>query len=64
MKKIMTYLFFMGMMALFVGTAVFLYQKSNEKPITFVTTSAFFTMIVKKTVATGNIEPRRRESVG
>ncbi len=43
----------------FGGTLVFLYRKSQEKPVIFETRSPFVTNIVKKTVATGSIVPRK-----
>ena len=43
----------------FGGTLVFLYHKSQEKPVIFETQSPFVTKIVKKTVATGSIVPRK-----
>jgi len=44
---------------LFIATLVFLYQKSKPKPIVFKTKSPFKTNIVKKTVATGSVVPRK-----
>ena len=44
---------------LFGGTLVFLYNKSQKKPIIFETRSPFITNIIKKTVATGSIVPRK-----
>ncbi|VUD52954.1 Macrolide export protein MacA [Thalassocella blandensis] len=59
MKKIV-FFFFLGLIAfIFIGTAVFLYNKSQEKPVIYQTTQAFQTSIVKKTVATGKILPRK-----
>lgn len=43
----------------FGGTLFFLYHKSQEKPIIFKTKSPVVTNIVKKTVATGSIVPRK-----
>ena len=43
----------------FVFTLVFLYQKSKPKPIVYQTKTAFKGNIVKKTVATGSIVPRK-----
>ncbi|SDL36542.1 HlyD family secretion protein [Catalinimonas alkaloidigena] len=42
-----------------LGTGYFLYQKQAEPPVTYQTDSLFVTNIVKKTVATGSIVPRR-----
>lgn len=46
-------------LVVFVGTIVYLYKKSVAKPILFETTTAQVTNIVKKTVATGKIVPRK-----
>lgn len=43
----------------FIGTIFYLYKKSQAKPVTFETTSAFKTDIIRKTVATGSVVPRR-----
>ena len=43
----------------FGGTFVFLYRKSQEKPVIFETRSPLVTNIIKKTVATGSIVPRK-----
>ena len=59
MKKFLWLIFALGLLVLFIWTAVFLYQKSQEKPVVFTTTTAFKTDIVNKTVATGKITPRR-----
>lgn len=44
---------------LFVGTLVFLYKKSQKKPDQFEIKSASTNSIVKKTVATGTVQPRK-----
>ncbi|MBT8350638.1 MAG: efflux RND transporter periplasmic adaptor subunit [Deltaproteobacteria bacterium] len=44
---------------IFGGTLIFLYNKSREKPVIFETRSPFITNLVKKTVATGSIVPRK-----
>jgi HlyD family secretion protein len=43
----------------FGGTLVFLYRKSQEKPVIYKTRTPFGTDIIKKTVATGSIVPRK-----
>lgn len=43
----------------FAGTIFYLYRKSVAKPVVFETTNASVTNIVKKTVATGKIVPRK-----
>ncbi len=47
----------------FAGTLVFLYHKSQEKPVVFETRSPFVTDIIKKTVATGSIVPRKEVEI-
>ncbi len=59
MKKFFLILTALVIAAVFVGTAVFLYQKSQEKPVIYETATAFTADIVKKTVATGSIKPRK-----
>ncbi|MFH6983156.1 efflux RND transporter periplasmic adaptor subunit [Marinoscillum sp. 108] len=56
--------FFIGLtiviiLGLFVGTGYFLYQKSEEPPIIYETDTPFKTDIIKKTIATGSIVPRK-----
>ncbi len=51
-----------GLLALavvFIGTIWFLYTKSQKPPIVFETQQAIKTNIIKKTVATGSVVPRR-----
>ncbi len=63
MKKLLLALMGLGLIALFVGTTVFLYRKSQESPVVFETTQPFVTDIVHKTVATGNIVPRKEVAI-
>ncbi len=58
-KRIFTWLSIAALLVVFVGTAIFLYQKSQEKPVIYETTQAFITDITLKTVATGKILPRK-----
>jgi HlyD family secretion protein len=44
---------------MFVGTLVFLYKKSQPKPEIFEVKNPEITNIIKKTVATGSVEPRK-----
>lgn len=44
---------------IFIFTIYFLYNKSQAKPVVFETTSPVVTNIVKKTVATGSVVPRK-----
>ncbi len=59
MKKFFWIALAVATVALFIWTAIFLYQKSKEKPVVYETTQAFTTDIELKTVATGKITPRR-----
>jgi HlyD family secretion protein len=59
MKKILTIFIVLVIVSSFVGTGFFLYQKSAEEPVVYQTDSLFVTSIVKKTVATGSITPKR-----
>jgi HlyD family secretion protein len=59
MKKVIRIIVIIVILAGFVGTIYFLYAKSEEKPVTFQTTKATTTDIIKKTVATGSVVPRK-----
>lgn len=59
MKKIIRISVLLIVLAVFVGTLYFLYQKSQEKPVVFSTKNPIITNIEKKTVATGSIVPRK-----
>ncbi len=59
MRRILLGLLLIGLLATFVGTLAFLYQKSQEPPAVFETDQPFITDIIHKTVATGAIVPRR-----
>ncbi|MCG8476391.1 MAG: efflux RND transporter periplasmic adaptor subunit [Cytophagales bacterium] len=45
------------------GTFYYLYDKAQEKPVVYSSVSPFKTNIVKKTVATGSITPRKEVAV-
>ncbi|MFA8434161.1 MAG: efflux RND transporter periplasmic adaptor subunit [Marinifilaceae bacterium] len=59
MKKVFRILLVVFLVVLFVGTIYFLYQKSKSKPVLYNTKTATITNIVKKTVATGSVVPRK-----
>jgi RND family efflux transporter, MFP subunit len=63
MKKFFAILSVILIVGLFVGTAVFLYSKSQEKPVVFETEKPIVTDIVNKTVATGKIIPRKEVEI-
>jgi HlyD family secretion protein len=51
MKLILKILTILLVLAVFIGTIFFLYNKSRKKPVVFKTTTPFETSIIKKTVA-------------
>jgi len=59
MKKALKILGGVIVISIFVYTIYFLYQKSQAKPIEYETTKAIKTEIIKSTVATGSIVPRK-----
>ncbi len=59
MKNIVGIVVGLGTLALFIYVGYFLYQKNQEDPIVYETTSPFKETIIKKTVATGSINPRK-----
>ncbi len=59
MKKILRISLLVIILGLFVATIFYLYNKSKEKPVVFTTETPFMTNIVKKTVATGSVIPRK-----
>lgn len=63
MKRIFIILFVLIAISSFFGTGYYLYQKSEEPPVIFETNSPFRTDIIKKTVATGSIVPRKEIEV-
>lgn len=60
MKTLVVSIVLAGIAFVFIGTGFFLYQKSQESPVEYSTTSPFTTDIVSKTVATGRIIPRKQ----
>ncbi len=63
MSRIGMYLLLGVFALLFVGTTVYLYQKSAEKPVIYETAQPFVTDIVRKTVAIGKIVPRKEVDI-
>jgi len=59
MKKVLRIFLWLIVVAVFGGTIAYLYDKSREKPMEYETQQAFKTDIVKKTVATGSVMPRK-----
>ncbi|MGM0565618.1 MAG: efflux RND transporter periplasmic adaptor subunit [Bacteroidota bacterium] len=58
MKKVLKTSAWVLVLAIFIGTIVYLYDKSRSKPEVFETSKPFKTDIIKKTVATGSVKPR------
>ena len=58
-KKIIKYLVLVIVLGIFVWTIYFLYAKSQTPPVVYKTVSPFDTTVMKKTVATGSIIPRK-----
>lgn len=63
MKKILTILVGVVVLALFGGTAWFLYAKSQKPETVFQTESPKTTTIIKKAVATGSVVPRQEVEI-
>lgn len=59
MKKALKILAGVIVLSIFVYTIYFLYQKSQAKPVEFETTIPIKTEIIKSTVATGSVLPRK-----
>ncbi|WP_372752937.1 efflux RND transporter periplasmic adaptor subunit [Labilibaculum sp.] len=59
MKKAFRVTLVVFLILLFLGTLVFLYQKSQDQPIIYNTKSPEITDILKKTIATGSVVPRK-----
>jgi HlyD family secretion protein len=59
MKRILRISLLVLLGVIFIFTIVFLYQKSEEKPKVYNTEKPFYTNIIKKTVATGSVVPRK-----
>jgi HlyD family secretion protein len=59
MKKFLKILLFVVVIAAILGTMIFLYQKSKKKPVVYEIKSPFTSNVVKKTVATGSVVPRK-----
>jgi HlyD family secretion protein len=59
MKKILKILLLVVFIGLIFGTMFYLYQKSKKKPDIFEVKSPFVSNVIKKTVATGSVVPRK-----
>jgi HlyD family secretion protein len=63
MKRFIKYLLLGVVAVIFLGTLVFLYNKSHQPPMVYQVDSPAKMTIVKKTVATGKVIPRREIEV-
>jgi HlyD family secretion protein len=63
MKKILAIVLGLLVVVFIGGAFVYLYKKSHAKPVVFTTEAGEITDVVKKTVATGSIVPRREVEV-
>ena len=59
MKKVFRIVIIIVVAGIFIWTIYFLYKKSETKPVVYNTETPFVTDIIKKTVATGSIVPRK-----
>jgi HlyD family secretion protein len=59
LKKIRNIILIAILLGGFIWTFYFLFQKSQTPPVVFQTLTAFDTVIIKKTVATGSVIPRK-----
>src|SRR6185369_185146 len=62
-RRIVPVLLALGVVAAFVMTLLFLYEKSQAQPIRFDTAKPVVMDIVKKTVAPGALVPRREVTI-
>jgi len=63
MKKVVTIIVLLVIVALFGGSLFYLYQKNQESPEVFKTESPTTQTIVKKTMATGTLVPREEVDI-
>ena len=63
MKKLVWFAVMALIAFIFIGTAVFLFNKSQAKPVVYETDAPFKTTIIKKTVAIGKVIPRKEVNV-
>jgi HlyD family secretion protein len=59
MKKILKIFLLVVVVGAIGGTMFFLYQKSKKKPVVYEIESPFVSDVIKKTVATGSVVPRK-----
>jgi HlyD family secretion protein len=59
MKKVLKILVLVIIIGAIGGTMFFLYQKSKKKPVVYEVKTPFISNVIKKTVATGSVVPRK-----
>ncbi|RMG58597.1 MAG: efflux RND transporter periplasmic adaptor subunit [Bacteroidetes bacterium] len=59
MKRVLIALLLIAMVGLFGWTGYYLYSKDQDKPVIYNTEAPIYTDIIKKTVATGSVVPRK-----
>jgi HlyD family secretion protein len=59
MKKFLKIFLLVVVIGAIFGTMFFLYQKSKKKPVVYEIKSPFISNVIKKTVATGSVVPRK-----
>jgi len=62
-KSIMRMVLGIAILGIFLFTIYYLYAKSQKKPVVYKTESPFVTNIVRKTVATGAVVPRKEIAI-
>ncbi|MFL5728222.1 MAG: efflux RND transporter periplasmic adaptor subunit [Cytophagaceae bacterium] len=63
MKKVFPIFIISLLVMMFLATVWFLYSKSQDKPVEYKTEKPFKTNIIKKTVATGSVVPRKEIAI-
>ncbi len=63
MKRAISIIVILAIVGVFGWTLLFLYKKSQAKPVVYDTVSPIETDIIKKTVATGSIVPRKEVEI-
>jgi len=63
MKKVFRIFLLVLFGVIFIGTLVFLYSKSKKKPVIYQHSAPFVTNIIRKTVATGSVVPRKEVEI-
>ena len=63
MKKFFRIILIVVILGVFAGTIGFLYAKSKAKPVVYETEQGEITDIIKKTVATGSVVPRKEVEI-